>query len=120
MLTIYRAQGAQLLLESWEPDFPDPDGNATPLANYEAKSLAWRNDWNDPQAIELSKQAAVELDTAKRAELYAQLVDYVQQNGPYIMLYQPTRIFAVRNDVQGFTFSPVATPKINYASITKQ
>ena len=52
--------------------------------------------------------------------LYAQLVDYVQQNGPFIMLYQPTRIFAVRNDVQGFAFSPVVTPKINYASITKK
>jgi peptide/nickel transport system substrate-binding protein len=71
---------------NWGPDFPDPDGNATPFSSYEAKSLAWRNDWNDPQAIELSKQAAVELDTAKRVELYAQLTDYVQQNGPYVML----------------------------------
>jgi peptide/nickel transport system substrate-binding protein len=120
LLNIYRAQDGQLVMINWGPDFPDPDGNATPFSNYDAQSLAWRNDWNDPQAIELSKQAAVELDTAKRVELYAQLTDYVQQNGPYVMLYQPNRTFGVRNDIQGFVYSPVATPQINYAAITRQ
>jgi len=51
-----------MLLMNWGPDFTDPDANGTPFSNYEAKSLAWRNSWNDPQAIELSKQAAIELD----------------------------------------------------------
>ena len=103
LLNIYRAQDGQLVFMNWSPDFPDPDGNATPFANFDATSLAWRNEWNDPTAIEMSKAAASELDPAKRAEMYAELVDYVQHNGPYVMLYQPTRVFGVRNNVQGLS-----------------
>ncbi|MFN2203223.1 MAG: ABC transporter substrate-binding protein, partial [Caldilineaceae bacterium] len=86
----------------------------------DATSLAWRNDWNDPTAIELSKQAAIELDPDKRAELYGELVDYVQQNGPYVMLYQPTRVFGVRNNVQGLVYDPNDTPGVSFWLISKQ
>ncbi|GIV74061.1 MULTISPECIES: ABC transporter substrate-binding protein [Caldilinea] len=120
LLTKYRAQELPMLLMNWGPDFPDPDGNATPFANYEARSLAWRNNWNDPQAIELSKQAAREIDPAKRVELYAQLVEYVQNNGPYAILYQPTQIFAVRNNVEGFVYDPNDTPSISLWLIRKK
>jgi peptide/nickel transport system substrate-binding protein len=120
LLNIYRAQDGQMVMINWGPDFPDPDGNATPFANFDAQSLAWRNEWNDPQAIELSKQAAIELDQDKRAELYAELVDYVMHNGPYVMLYQPTRIFGVRNNVQGFIYDPNDTPTVSFWLISKQ
>ncbi|MFN2202768.1 MAG: ABC transporter substrate-binding protein, partial [Caldilineaceae bacterium] len=52
LLNIYRAQDGEMVFMNWSPDFPDPDGNATPFANWDATSLAWRNDWNDPTAIE--------------------------------------------------------------------
>jgi peptide/nickel transport system substrate-binding protein len=120
LLNIYRAQDGQMVMINWGPDFPDPDGNATPFANFDAQSLAWRNEWNDPQAIELSKQAAIELDPAKRTELYNELVDYVMHNGPYIMLYQPTRVFGTRNNVQGFVYDPNDTPTISFWTISKQ
>ncbi len=120
LLNIYRNQDGELVLMNWGPDFPDPDGNATPFANYEARSLAWRNAWDDPKAIEMSKAAAVELDPDKRAELYAELVDYVMHNGPYVMLYQPTRVFGVRNNVQGFIYDPNDTPTVSFWLISKQ
>ena len=120
LLNIYRAQDGELVLMNWGPDFPDPDGNATPFANWDATSLAWRNDWNDPVAIEMSKAAAVELDPAKRTQMYAELVDYVQHNGPYVMLYQPTRVFGVRNNVQGFIYDPNDTPFVSFWLISKE
>ncbi len=98
LLDIYRAQGGELTLMNWGPDFPDPDGNATPFANWDAHSLAWRNDWNDATAIQLTKDAAIATDTAERIELYRQLVDYVQHNGPYVMLYQPIRTYGLGQD----------------------
>ncbi len=119
LLTKYRAQELPMLLMNWGPDYTDPDANGTPFANYEANSLAWRNSWNDPQAIELSKQAAVELDPAKRIELYAQLVEYMQNNGPFAMLYQPSRVYALRNNVQGFIYDPGDTPNVSFALISK-
>jgi len=120
LLNIYRAQDGEMVFMNWSPDFPDPDGNATPFASYEARSLAWRNDWDDPQAIELSKQAAAELDTERRVELYAELVEYVQHNGPYVMLYQPTRVYALRNNVQGFIYDPADSPVVSLWLISKQ
>jgi peptide/nickel transport system substrate-binding protein len=120
LLNIYRAQEGQMVFINWGPDFPDPDGNATPFANYEANSLAWRNEWNDPTAIELTKQAAVELDEARRVELYAELTEYVQHNGPYVLLYQPTRTFGVRNNISGFVYDAADTPTVSFALISKQ
>lgn len=120
LLTKYRAQELPMLLMNWGPDFTDPDANGTPFSNYEAKSLAWRNSWNDPKAIELSKQAAVELDPAKRVELYAQLTEYVQNNGPFAMLFQPARVYGLRNNVQGFIYDPGDTPSISLWLINKQ
>ncbi len=119
LLNIYRDQGGEMVFMNWGPDFPDPDGNATPFANFDARSLAWRNDWNDPKAIELSQQAASELDPDARVELYAELTDYVQHNGPYIMLYQPTRVFGVRPNVAGFVYDPNDTPTVSFWLIEK-
>lgn len=119
LLNIYRAQDGQMVMINWGPDFPDPDGNATPFANYEARSLAFRNDWNDPKAIELSKAAAIELDSDKRAQLYAELTEYVLHNGPYVMLYQPTRVYGVRNNIQGFIYDPNDTPTVSFWLISK-
>ena len=119
LLTKYRAQELPMLLMNWSPDFPDPDGNGTPFSNYEAQSLAWRNSWNDATAIDLSRRAAVEADPAARVALYGELVDYVQNNGPYAILYQPTRVYAVRNNVAGFIYDPNDSPTISFWLISK-
>lgn len=119
LLNIYRAQGGELVLMNWGPDFPDPDGNATPFANWDANSLAWRNDWNDATAIQMSKDAASATDTDQRIELYKTLTEYVQHNGPYVMLYQPIRIYGLGKTVTGFIYDPADTPGISLGSIAK-
>jgi peptide/nickel transport system substrate-binding protein len=119
LLTIYRAQGGQMVLINWGPDFPDPDGNVTPFTNYGANSIAWRNGWDNPEIAQLGIDAAVELDTDKRAELYANIEERVAHEGPYVMLYQPTRTYGVRNNVSGFLYDPADTPSITFANITK-
>ena len=120
LLNVYRAQEGKAVFMSWGPDFPDPDGNATPFTNYEARSLAWRNEWDDAKAIEMSKAAAAEQDPTKRIELYKELTEYVQHNGPYVLLYQPTTTFGLRSNVHGFVYDPVDTPSITFALITKE
>ncbi|CAN5399998.1 ABC transporter substrate-binding protein [soil metagenome] len=120
LLKIYRAQEGNMIFINWGPDFPDPDGNATPFANYDAKSLAWRNAWNSADAIALTKQAAAEQDPAKRTELYKQLTELVQHTGPYVLLYQPTRTFGVRKNITGFTYDAIDTPSIAFWLIGKK
>ncbi len=108
LLNVYRAQKGQLVMILWGPDFPDPDGNATPFADYDAKSIAWRNQYNDPAAAKLAKQAALEPDVTKRAGLYRQLTDKVLHEGPYVILYQPVTRFGLRKNVSGFVWNPMA------------
>jgi peptide/nickel transport system substrate-binding protein len=120
LLNVYRAQEGEMVLILWGPDFPDPDGNVTPFTNYAAQSIAWRNGWDNPEIAALGQQAAVEADTNRRAELYAELTERVQHEGPYIILYQPTRTFGVRNNVQGFLYDAADTPTITFANISKQ
>jgi peptide/nickel transport system substrate-binding protein len=120
LLTIYRAQKGQMVLIVWGPDFPDPDGNVTPFTNYAAKSIAWRNAWEAPADLtKLGQQAALEQDSAKRAELYRQLTERVLHEGPYAVLYQPTRPFGVRKNIQGFAYDPADTPAISFWRIKK-
>ena len=99
-----------MVLISWGPDFPDPDGNVTPFTNYEAKSIAWRNGWEAPEIAKLGQQAALAPDTAKRAELYKQMTERVLHEGPYAVLYQPTRTYGVRKNIKGFVYDPADTP----------
>jgi peptide/nickel transport system substrate-binding protein len=119
VLNIYRAQKAQMVLASWGPDFPDPDANATPFTNYEAKSIGWRNGWEAPEIAKLAKDASLAPDNAKRTELYKQLVDRVQHEGPYAVLFQPIRTYGVRKNIKGFAFGPASTPGVGFWTISK-
>ena len=107
LLDAYRAQGAQLALLYWGPDFADPDTNVTPFTSYEAKVIAWRNSWDDPEIAAKSKEAALMTDAAEREAAYKEITDYVLHNGPYAVLYQPAALFGVRNTVQGFEWNPM-------------
>jgi len=119
LLNIYRAQKGQMVMINWGPDFPDPDGNVTPFTNYDAKSIAWRNGWEAPDIAKLSQQAALEQDNTKRADLYKQLTERVLHEGPYLVLYQPTRLFGVRKNIKGFAYTPADTPQTSFWLISK-
>jgi len=107
LLDAYRAQGAELALLYWGPDFADPDTNVTPFTDYEANSIAWRNSWNDPDIAAQAKAAAIMTDAAEREAAYKEITEYVLHNGPYAVLYQPAALFGVRSTVQGFEWNPM-------------
>ncbi|RMH58198.1 MAG: ABC transporter substrate-binding protein [Deinococcus-Thermus bacterium] len=107
VLATYRAQNHQVVLAGWSPDFPDPDGNATPWADYGARSLAWRNSYNDEVAAKLARQAALETDPQKRQALYKVLTEKVLREGPYVVLYQPAQPIGLSAKVEGFLKNPM-------------
>jgi len=107
LLDAYRAQGAQLALLYWGPDFADPDTNVTPFSSFEAHSIAWRNSWDDADVAAKAKAAALMTDAAEREAAYKDITEYVLHNGPYAVLYQPAALFGVRSTVQGFEWNPM-------------
>lgn len=107
LLNTYRAQNHQMVLAGWSPDFPDPDGNATPWADHGARSLAWRNSYNDEVAAKTARQAALEADPAKRKALYKLLTEKILREGPYVVLYQPALPIGLSAKVEGFLKNPM-------------
>ena len=118
LLKTYRAQNGQLVLISWGPDFPDPDGNATPMSDFNAKSLAWRNAWKNDAAAKLAQQAALEPNPTKRAALYKQLTELHLQDGWGAILYQPASNVTLSKSVQGYVRNPQS--QIRFEKISKQ
>lgn len=117
-LKIYRAQSHQVYLGGWSPDWPDPDGNATPMSDFAAKSLAWRNVWNDATAAKLANQASLESDPAKRVALYRLLTDYQIKSGPFVILYQPNVPLGFSAKVEGYVRN--AQGQVRFENISKQ
>lgn len=107
LLGSYRAQKGQLVLILWGPDFPDPDANGGPFTDYAAKSIAYRNSWDDKSIAAKARDAALVADPAKRAAAYKDVTDYVLHNGPYVILYQPREQFGLRTTVKNFVWSPI-------------
>jgi peptide/nickel transport system substrate-binding protein len=117
LLTTYRAQKGQLVMVYWGPDFPDPDANVGPFTDYAAKSIAFRNGWDDKTIAAKGRDAALITDAAKRTAAYKDITEYVLHNGPYAILYQPTELFGLRSNVKGFAWNPMGW--LDFASITK-
>jgi peptide/nickel transport system substrate-binding protein len=117
LLTTYRAQKGQLVMIYWGPDFPDPDANVGPFTDYAAKSIAFRNGWDDKTIAAKGRDAALITDAAKRTTAYKEITEYVLHNGPYAVLYQPTELFGLRSNVKGFAWNPMGW--LDFASITK-
>jgi peptide/nickel transport system substrate-binding protein len=117
LLKVYRAQKAQMVMVGWSPDFPDPDGNATPMSDYGAKSLAWRNAWQNETASKLAQQAALETNSTKRAALYKQLTDLQLEEGPFAILYQPKVPLTLSTVVKGYLRN--AQGQVRFEKISK-
>jgi len=98
----YRAQKHDLILGAWGPDYIDPHTNAQPFADHTAKQLAYRNVYYNDQTAKMVQEAGVEMDNDKRIAIYKAANKIIQEDGPYVFLYQPLYLHAVRNTVQGF------------------
>jgi peptide/nickel transport system substrate-binding protein len=102
----YRAQQHDLIMARWGPDYNDPHTNAQPFADYTAKQLSWRNVYYNDDTAALIKQAGAEMDDAKRLSLYHRANDIIQEDGPYVFLFQPLYQYGVRDNVTGFIPPP--------------
>ncbi|MHB1416782.1 MAG: ABC transporter substrate-binding protein [Chloroflexota bacterium] len=62
--------------------------------------------WSDPEMDQLAKQAATELDTTKRADLYKQIQQIFIDRGPIIVPYFEETIAATAPNVKGLAVHP--------------
>ncbi len=106
----YRARQHDATLQTWGPDYPDPNTNSSTFAenpdNSDAANntgyLAWRNAY-DPGAMTAESQAAVlERDADKRKAMYEELQKKHRETSPFILMFQQARQTALRSNVKDF------------------
>jgi peptide/nickel transport system substrate-binding protein len=78
----------------------DPSFNFAVLIGDKAKEP--RKVWDTPRSRELLRQSMQEADPAKRQAIFDQLELLFEQEAPAVILYNSTRISAMRSNVYGF------------------
>ncbi len=117
LLTQYRAQTLQAVIEDWGADYPDPDDFAKPFADYNEQSLAWRLSWNDPSLANLVVQAGQLPNGPQRASLYSQINQQMFQQSPFAILYQPLTIDVTSAGLHNVEINPLFG--LDFLTVTK-
>ena len=123
---MYRARKHELILARWSPDYTDPHSNVDAFARNpdnrpEAKLtgvLAWRNAWQDEDMNAMVVAASNEPDLATREQRYHEIQRSLQENSPYVVMFQETEQVVRRNNVQGFV-SGSNFDLVFYRNVTK-
>ncbi|HEY6431700.1 MAG TPA: ABC transporter substrate-binding protein [Acetobacteraceae bacterium] len=113
ILTKMRARQHQLVMNEWFPDYFDPNSNAQAFAadpddsdNSPLKIIAWRTHFHDPELTAEVAQAAEELDTEKRVELYHKMQQQFWDQSPIVFMLQQNAVAVLRKNVTGFHLGP--------------
>ena len=113
VITKYRARNHDIVLLYWSPDYMDPHSNADSFArnpdnsdDAKSKPLAWRNAWDIPEITKETDAAARERDAEKRKQMYLDLQKKLQDDGPFVIMFQSTEQVARRGGVSGFVSGP--------------
>jgi peptide/nickel transport system substrate-binding protein len=113
VVTKMRARQHQLIINQWFPDYFDPNSNAQAFNanpddsdNSPMKIIAWRSHFHEPELTAEVAQAAVELDTEKRVELYHKMQEQAWDQSPIVFMLQGNNIALARKNVVDFHLGP--------------
>jgi peptide/nickel transport system substrate-binding protein len=109
-----RAGKYQMTLRYWIPDYFDPHSNASAFAinkDNSSNTVAKQAGWVIPELTDETLAAVKEQDPAKRVTLYEKIQKEVQDNAPFVFLYQGADQVvlskSVKNYVQGLNADQV-------------
>ena len=108
---LMRVRKEQITIMHWNPDYLDPHANAAVFASNpdnsdkaRVKTLAWRVDWDIPELTAETAAAVGEKDPDKRKQMYLNIQNKAQADGPILVLFQSNKRIASRSNVKGFVF----------------
>ena len=106
----YRARQHDMTLQTWGPDYPDPNTNSSTFAenpdNSDAANntgyLAWRNAYDPGELKAMSQAAVLERDPEKRKAMYEEIEIKHRETSPFILMFQQARQTGLRANVQDY------------------
>jgi peptide/nickel transport system substrate-binding protein len=103
----------------------DPHSNADSFArnpdnsdDAKSKPLAWRNAWDIPDITAETDAAVRERDADKRKQMYLDLQKKLQDDSPFIIMFQSTEQIARQKNLNGYVSGPTFDI-IYYRKVTK-
>ncbi len=109
-LKAYRARTHDATLQTWGPDYPDPNTNSSTFAENPDNSdaagntgyLAWRNTYDPGELTAKSQAAVMERDPDKRKAMYEEIEKTHRETSPFILMFQQARQTGLRATVKDF------------------
>lgn len=94
-------------------NYGDPD-NIAFAAYHSSRNGGWQNAvYNNPAADALIEAGRTEIDPARRVEIYGELQTLLVADCPDIFGVLEKRLLGMRDVVQGFSFTPVASNAVD-------
>jgi peptide/nickel transport system substrate-binding protein len=90
----------------WAPDYADPDDYVNPFL-YSNGAFPYYTGYANATIDQLILDAAEELDSDTRQQMYHNLTNLVYDDAPYIWLYQANNFHVERSWVNGYYFNPM-------------
>ena len=125
VITKTRARQHQAYILYWGSDYYDPNSNAQAFCvnpdNSDTavlRTVAWRNNWRDPDLSDRAAANARETDTPKRLAEYRRLQQDAQARDPFVMLLQQVEVAVTRPGVSGFNLGGLAG-RTAFATVSK-
>lgn len=106
----YRARQHDGTLQTWGPDYPDPNTNSSTFAENPGNKdedkntgyLAWRNAYDPGELTKMSQAAVMERDPDKRKAMYEEIEKKHRETSPFILMFQQARQTGIRSTVKDF------------------
>lgn len=105
----YRDGIEQLGFWLWGADYPDPSDYLEFLPGH---TVGLRAGWAagaDDALSALGEQAAVETDNDKRAQLFEQIQERMNEQSPFIPMFQSAQVAVTAPSLEGFAYNSVWT-----------
>ena len=112
----YNKADFQMLTSYWTDDMADPDEVTTFMA-YFPSAGSMQSGFNDAATNQLVVDARTETDPAKRAEMYAQIQQTIDDQVPFINLYYKPFAVGVSRKVHDLVQYPIGTYPLDQVTV---
>lgn len=92
---------------AWTMDIPDPDQWTSFAVDPEGGSHSAFTYYDNPDVVALNREAAVETDDAKRADLYSELQKQLSEDAFLAYLFYSPYVYATTDKIEGFHVTPL-------------
>lgn len=117
-----RRKAIPLSIMGWLQDYPDPSNFLDVMFNSKAiteNASLNRAFYSNPQVDRLLDKAAVEIDRARRLEMYQETEQIIVDDAPWVPLVHTERYIATQPWIKNYQLHPMWSARYEYVKVEK-